>query len=52
MGSPGENKVNHNSDVKVNGQAYSLEAGKTQELKLTGEMVIEFDRALEDKSSR
>ncbi|MGA2259440.1 MAG: hypothetical protein ABSG53_32600 [Thermoguttaceae bacterium] len=28
----------------INGQAYSLEAGKTQELELTGNMVIKFDR--------
>jgi hypothetical protein len=30
---------------KVNGRAYSLEAGKTQELELSGDAVIEFDRA-------
>lgn len=28
----------------INGQAYSLEPGKTQELELTGNMVIRFDR--------
>jgi hypothetical protein len=28
----------------INGQAYSLEPGKTQELALTGNMTIEFDR--------
>jgi hypothetical protein len=28
----------------VNGQTYSLDAGKTQELQLTGNTVIEFDR--------
>jgi hypothetical protein len=37
---------------KVNGQAYLLEAGKTQELALTGDTVIEFDRVAESKSSR
>ena len=28
----------------INGKTYALEAGKTQELELTGNMVIRFDR--------
>ena len=36
----------------INGRAYSLEAGKTQELELTANMVIEFDHGTENKTGR
>ncbi|MGO9112991.1 MAG: hypothetical protein ACLP9L_27475 [Thermoguttaceae bacterium] len=36
----------------VNGQTYSLEAGKTQELELTQNMVIEFNRGSDNNTGR
>ena len=36
----------------VNGQTYSLEAGKTQDLELNENMVIEFDRGSGNDTGR
>ena len=36
----------------MNGQAYSLEAGQTKDLELTGNEVIEFDRGSGNDTAR
>jgi hypothetical protein len=38
--------------ITVNGQAYSLEAGKSEEVKVTGSVVIELDRASDNATNR